>query len=171
MFKLFASFMILISSTLLGFLRAADFEKREKILKRLKYDLDFIKNEITFMRTPVEGIIKKLSETEGELKIFYKTVYDEIRKNADTSVSQIWLCKTEETLKLMPITKGDADVLRLLGQSFGKSDTDGQSAVINTAAENLNLQLCNAVSEKEKNSHLFKSLGFYAGILIVVMFF
>ncbi len=171
MFKILACAAILFSSTALGFLKAADFEKRENILKHLKSDLDFIQNEIAFMLTPIDEIIGKLSRKEGELKIFYKSVYEKILQNTDVPFSQIWLGETKKLEKVLPLTKSDTDVLSLLGQSFGKSDVDGQISAIKTAFQSLNIQLDSAVSDKNKNSRLFKSLGFYAGILIIVMFF
>ncbi|UKI36551.1 MAG: stage III sporulation protein AB [Clostridiales bacterium] len=60
----------------------------------------------------------------------------------------------------------------MLARSLGKSDTDGQSALILQAERALNIRLDEAVSEKTKKTRAFiKSMGFYFGILLVIMFF
>ena len=44
-------------------------------------------------------------------------------------------------------------------------------ALILQAERALNMRLDEAVSDKNKNARLYKSLGFYFGILLVIMFF
>lgn len=171
MLKLLSCAAVLFSSTFLGFLKAADFEKREKILRCFISDLEFIKNEITHLKTPIACVLQKLSVSNGETSAFYRAVTEKIACNKDTPLSEIFDEESEKITEYFPLKKDDSDGLRILARSIGKSDTEGQDALILQAENALNLRLDEAVCEKNKNARLYKSLGFYFGILLVVMFF
>ena len=171
MLKFLSCAMVLFSSTFLGFLKAADFEKREKILRCFISDLEFIKNEITHLKTPIFEVLRKLGNSNGETGAFYRAVAEKFVQSKDVPLSEIFDAETEKINEYFPLKKGDGDGLHMLARSLGKSDTDGQSALILQAERALNILLDEAVSEKNKNARLYKSLGFYFGILLVIMFF
>lgn len=171
MLKFLSCVIVLFSSTFLGFLKAADFEKREKILRCFLSDFVFIKNEITELKTPVLSIMRKLADLNCETSDFYRRVCEKSVQNKDVPISEIFSFEAERAKEYFPLKSGDTDVLRSLALSFGKSDIEGQRALLSQAEKNLNLRLDDAVREKNKNARLYKSLGFYFGILLVVMFF
>ena len=96
---------------------------------------------------------------------------DKFVQNKDVPLSEIFDAETDKINEYFPLKKGDGDGLHFLARSLGKSDTDGQSALILQAERALNMRLDEAVSDKNKNARLYKSLGFYFGILLVIMFF
>ncbi|MBE7038548.1 MAG: hypothetical protein E7404_06585 [Ruminococcaceae bacterium] len=171
MIKILSCIMILISSIALGYLKALDFEKRYSVLVSLKTSIVFIENEMSLIRESVIDIIKKLCSKDLETGLFYKEVLNEKEKNNEMAISDVFKIAADNFYKYMPITNDDKALLYLLGESFGKSDVEGQIKIFNTLKCELDAKIEEAKSLKNKNAKLYKSLGFYMGILIIVMLF
>lgn len=171
MIKIISCVLILFSSVALGYLKSKDFEKRQKILTCLKANVIFMENEMMLIRTNVLDIIKKLSKSGGDMRQFYNEVVNQYNKDTESAISEIWKISADKFFKEAPVLKSDIDILCLLGEGLGKSDIEGQQKIFNTVKQELDIKLEEAVNDKNKNSRLYKSLGFYMGVLIIVMFF
>jgi len=171
MIKILSCVMVFLSSYLLGYLKALDLEKRYLILTSYNTSIVFIENEMSLIRESVIDIIKKLANTDMEISTFYKIVLSEKEKNPHLAISDIFKTATENYFKIVPLLKEDKDLFYLLGKSFGKSDIEGEIKILNTLKTQLNTKTDKAKKDKEKNLKLYKSLGFYLGLLIIVMLY
>lgn len=66
-------------------------------------------------------------------------------------------------MRLDSISKCDADVLDYLGEGLGKSDTDSQLALLDTARQQLECCLNDAQEQKNRKGRLFRTLGILLG--------
>lgn len=171
MIKLLSCVMVFISSCALGYLKALDFEKRYLILTSYNTSIVFIENEMSLIRENVIDIIKKLADTDMEISTFYKIVLEEKEKNKHLAISDVFKTASENFYKNSPLLKEDKELFYLLGKSFGKSDIEGEIKVLNSLKVNLNTKIELAKKDKEKNLKLYKSLGFYLGLLIIVILY
>lgn len=105
MLKFLSCALVLFSSTFLGFLKAADFEKREKILRCFISDLEFIKNEITHLKTPIFEVLQKLGNSNGETGAFYREVAEKFVQNKDMPLSEIFDAETDKINEYFPLKK------------------------------------------------------------------
>lgn len=67
------------------------------------------------------------------------------------------------------IADNDAEVLNTLGEGIGKSDTDGQLAILELAEKRLNTCLEQAESERLSKGRLFRTLGILLGAAVGIV--
>lgn len=170
MLKILSCVLILFSSASLGYLKSKDFERRQKILTAFKTNVVFMQNEMSFVKTNIIDIIKKLSNSRCVTDAFYKEILIEYEKQGESAISDLWVKSAHNIFKDEPVLKGDLEVICLMADGIGKSDVEGQNKIFNTVKSALDIKIDEAVTDKNKNAKLYKSLGFYMGVLIIVMF-
>ncbi len=170
MLKILACALIIFSSAALGYLKSKDFERRQKILTAFEANVVFMQNEMSFVKTNVIDIIKKLSNFGGVTDVFYKEILTQYVNKNESTISDLWVESAHKNFKDEPILKGDLEVICLMAEGIGKSDVEGQNKIFNAVKSALKIKIDEAILDKNKNARLYKSLGFYVGVLIVVMF-
>jgi stage III sporulation protein AB len=73
-------------------------------------------------------------------------------------------------MNLCPLKKEDIEILEDIALGLGKSDSQSQINIINPATERIKAKLKESTEKEAKLGKMYKSLGFAAGIIIVIMF-
>jgi stage III sporulation protein AB len=164
MFKYIGIFVIVLSSSLIGFSCSDKLRKRAKELGMIHHMLDEISILIRYKAMTVYEIIKTLKENQMfnnlPLLINFK-----INEQEPFSVS--W----DKQLESMhtDLKEGDIKLLKSFGNSLGTSDIDGQLQTIEVYKNDFKKLEADALSIYDKKARLYRSLGLLCGMFISIM--
>lgn len=158
--------LIIALCTILGIKKSKRYETREYILREAITLFKGIENEIKYMLMPLPNAIEI---TRQNLKTSLKDVAGDISlKYLKENLEEKSIA--EEVEKLTELTSYDKQILTLGLTSLGTRDVEGEVSSINLTVSNLEDRLKEAVCDKNKNSKLYKTVGFVAGLMIAVIF-
>lgn len=164
--KLLIGTGIVIIGALLGIKKAKQYESRERILKEAIDLFKGIQNEMEYTLSSIPNAIESI-------RIRFKTIlkdvlgvisFEMLKYNMDKKVV------INEIEKVEALTPYDKQILSLGLIELGKTDVKGQIGIINSTCANLEVQLKEAVDEKQKNSKLYKTVGVATGLIIAIIF-
>ena len=67
------------------------------------------------------------------------------------------------------LKEDDRQILSELGRTIGKSNTDGETAVLSLAGQRLSFQLKTAEEERKRKGRLYTTLGIMLGAAVGIM--
>lgn len=150
--------LIILTSSLIGNIKAKSFEKRYLELKKIKSGLGIFKSKLEFTYEPVNEIFRDISKLIYEDE---KNIFKSFIENNDWNLS---------VDSYDSFTNEDKEVVKGLGKMLGKLDKSGQLNEINLVDSFLDKQIESALEIKEKNGKLYKALGKSIGIAIAIVF-
>lgn len=139
-------------------------------MNELMYAFKALESEMNFSRDILWNIFRKISENNSNITgQMFKAIYEELAENGGRAFSAVWDDAVHKTFSNTSLTKEDKDILIEFGLSLGKTDTQNQERMFGHLFKRLQSQLTEAVSKKEKESRMYKSIGTACGIAIVVI--
>lgn len=167
MIKYISLVSILVLAIYIGNLMSKKYINRVKELIQIKLAFNIIKSKIKFTQIPLKDIFEQIYKTTEEvsLKKFWKKTIDELNKNLEIETAWGNAIRDTET----NLNKEDLDILLDMGKMLGKTDVDGQVSNIEIASDFIDTQIEKAEMEKQKNSKLYKTLGFVTGVGIIII--
>ncbi|MCD2345169.1 stage III sporulation protein SpoIIIAB [Clostridium guangxiense] len=170
MIKIFGCMIVLITSTLAGFVYAEKFKSRVRELNEIQVCIYQLRNQIIYTHTPlVEALMNVADKTIEPLKSFFKIISSNLlSKNCD-SVYEAFKNAFEISSSHMTMVKEDKLIVLNLSKSLGETDIDGQIAVFELTIENLKKQIKNAEEIMKKSVKMYRYLGFCIGAMLVIM--
>ena len=149
--------LIILTTSLIGNMKAKTFEKRYLELKKFKSGLEIFKSKLEFTYEPVNVIFEDIS----------RVVYED-----DENIFKSFIQTKDWNLAVdnqKNFENDDKEVAKGLGKMLGKLDKSGQLNEINLVDGFINKQIENAFEVKQKNEKLYKVLGKSLGIAIIIM--
>lgn len=169
MIKWVGALIIIMATTLGGFVWAKQYSDRPKQLRQMKAALQALEAEIMFGMTPLAEACDHLSgQFSGPIGDFFKSFSDTLGKNAE-SVHSAWDESLNEIWKRTAFRKNDLEVMKQFGTTLGRHDRDHQQKQIKLTLSHLEREEAEARDSQQRNEKMIKSLGFLAGLLIVLM--
>lgn len=160
------SLVIFLLSTLCG--GAAGFAAADALKKKCSY-IDQMMNIlqqmlelIRYSRMKLSGIFKEIDKEKG----FFITESLIAAADGGAGVKEEW-DKCVQSLSYLQ--KEDKAPLYYLGDSLGKSDIEGQTAVITLALERLSHRADAAREEYERRGRLYRTLGILVGAAVGII--
>ena len=166
--KMSILFLIFGASTAIGILVSSKYKNRVSDLREIKNALNMFETKIRYTYETIPEI--------------FRQIYDSF-KNNESNVSNIFKIASEN-MKYKPagdawelaldisstnMNKEDIKTLKGLNKLLGKTDLQGQISEIELTTSFLDVQITQAIKEKEKNEKLYKTLGMITGIAIVII--
>lgn len=170
MIKILGCMIVLITSTLAGFVYAEKFKNRVRELNEIEVCIYQLRNEIIYTHTPlVEALTDVANKTNEPLNSFFKVISSNLlSKNCD-SVYEAFKNAFEICSENMTSIKEDKLIILNLSKSLGETDIDGQISVFELTIENLKKQIKGAEEIMKKNVKMYRYLGFCIGAMLVIM--
>jgi len=164
--KLVISGAIVAICAAIGIKKSKKYESREHILREAVMLFKGLKNEINYTLTPIPNAIEAVRQNmKTSLKDVMGAVSFELLQH-NISIETI----TNEIAKLIELTPYDMQVISNGIISLGKTDVDGQIAVINMTCDTLENQLIDSIESKKQNAKLYKTVGIATGLMIAIVF-
>ena len=167
---------IIAGCGLYGILKAQKYGERVKLLEDFVTAAEIIKIELIYRREPLPDLLCRLSHNGKKSGEFFAAVssgYTESVLSPEAlgtySMEQCWKLGINKVYGSSSLTSEDREIIAELGRMLGTSGIEGQSSIIEGIILRLKNQLTEAENEKKTKGKMQISLGFAAGITIVIL--
>jgi stage III sporulation protein AB len=148
---------------------AKRYSDRPRQLRQLKTALQALEAEIMYGLTPLGQACEHLAGQFSEpLSTFFRAFSVRLEKNR-TSVQQAWNDSLDDVWPLTAFGSGEREVMKQFGATLGQHDRDHQQKQIRLALTHLEREEAEAKDAQQRNEKMIKSLGFLAGLLLVLL--
>ena len=169
MSKIFICFAIILLFGLAGMIKADCYKKRVDLLNDITNIIALLSNEMEYSLEPLPIVFKKISGfNDKKFCDLLARVSMKLIEECD-SFQSVWNESIDKVYYNSDLNDKDMEVLKDMGHSFGKSNIHGQSNMFKLAEKRMEIQLEEAISEKQTKGVLFQKLGFIIGIVIVIL--
>lgn len=170
MIKILGILLILISSTVVGFMYGEGMKKRVKELNELLRGVYILKNEINYMHSLLPEALMKVSEKcTGTIKKIFVDASTILLSNEEVDVYTSFKKSIDINKSNINLTKEDLSIFLDLTKSLGELDVDGHNDIFSLVTENLNKAIIGAESNLEKSIKMYRYLGFSFGAMIAIV--
>ena len=170
LFKFIYSAVIVGCSSLLGFIFANTYVERVKLLNALLSTLQMLETEIVYGATPIPDIMRKIgNKSKKEVGDIFLSAADLLNLNSGQTFDEIWRSAVFQETEHTCLNREDMDLLLSLGKNLGISNCEDQIKHIRLIQEEFKRHYELALAERDKNTKLFKNLGFLLGTAIVII--
>ena len=97
-----------------------------------------------------EGFAKKLTDTE-------------------TTVKDAWEDSLKEVWKQTAFKQGEFEIMKQFGETLGRHDRFSQQKHIMLTLSHLEREEADAIDKQAKYEKMVKSLGFFSGLLLIIL--
>ncbi|KKE80656.1 stage III sporulation protein SpoIIIAB [Oceanobacillus caeni] len=162
--------LLLISTTTwLGFDWSNRLSNRPKQIRQLKNALQILEAEIVYSQLPLKEAFLNISRQIPEpTRFFFEEIGLSLQdKNIDFYI--IWKEKVDALINNSSLAINEKEILYQFGRTIGQHDFYQQQKHIQLTLSHLERELEDAREEQYKYSKMAKSLGFLAGLFIVLL--
>lgn len=167
--KILGCFMIIFSSSILGFNYSRRFTKRVSNLINMQHCIQILQTEIMYTANPLPEALKEVFN-KGNKGVSY--VFNEIREclivNKNSSVYDGFVAISTELKENLCFKAQDIEIILSFGRSLGVSNRLDQEKHFNIVLLQLQNQQKEAEEEKMKSGKMYKSLGVLVGFGLVI---
>jgi len=156
---------ILLASIQIGAVMASRYTNRYKELKECKLALSILQTNIEYTMMPIPDIFRDIAQkVKQPIAGLFQTAVENME---NCCAGEAW----EKSLEIVGtnLIKEDKDALQNLSKLLGKTDIEGQVKEIQLVNHFLDTQIQEALSAKNKNGKLYRTLGVVSGLTIVIM--
>jgi len=171
MLKIMACMLVIITSTLIGFIYAQKFKNRTSHLSEFHRAIYQLQNEITYTHTPLPEAFYNISCKSVEpIGGIFKDISEKLYKGEAETVFYAFKEVLHSYKARLCLLEEDYNVLFSFARNLGESDLDGEKKMCLLAIENIRTQLDSASKIMNDNIKMYRALGFTIGLTIVIMF-
>jgi len=169
MLKLSICFFIIMLCGCVGFLKGEKFSERSKLLSDFIEFIEVLNAELKYSGEPIPVILKSVGmrkETEA-YKLAVTTA--EIYKDSNSTISEAYLKTTKIIYDKLSLNDTDKSIINEVAQYLGRFAIEGQTDLFDLTVKRLNFQLEESLIEEKTKGHIFKSIGIFVGVAIVII--
>lgn len=168
--KLIGSTLIVLSSSLIGYIYGKSYKERLENLIYLENCIKILETEIMYGASPLpEALENVYNKGNQKVSFIFALISKALKKNKDGDVLECFLTVVENMKKDLNLKKEDIEVFLNLGRTIGSSGRKDQEKNFKLILAQIKALQKEARLEKEKNEKLFKNLGFLSGLAIVII--
>ncbi len=158
--KVLGGLVIVVACCCVGFEMSKELSGRVRVLGEMAAALEKMHSLISYSKTPLTELYAELAGDDSMAQRFFMSVeWSEPPRSG-------W----KKAIKQLPyITKSDAQILQRLADNLGRSDSENQLSDIKFAEAEINAALGQAKALEARDSRMYKSVSFFAGIGIAVL--
>lgn len=168
--KFIASLLIIISSSLIGYIYGASYRNRLDNLILMENCIKLLETEIIYGANPLpEALISVYKKGNVKTSYVFKEIAEELTIKKTGTVIECFQSVVNILKDELSFEDEDVELFLNLGRNIGTSDRFDQEKnfkLILTQIETLEKE---ARLAKDKNEKLYKSLGILSGLAIVII--
>ncbi len=166
--KFIALLIIFVCISLIGIILGNGYKFRVKELQEFESVFYSLKNNITFMRTPIAYALRESCPQKSELSINLHKIADEI-ENGDfyNLVDCVRRVFEKNKLKLY-LNQSDLDMIYDFFNNIENSNLNSFENVFCIFTKRIEDQLIEAIEFRNKNKKVYSTLGIGVGAMIVI---
>ncbi|TBX08737.1 stage III sporulation protein SpoAB [Clostridium perfringens] len=167
--KVFFLIIIVLLSSLIGYLYGEGFRNRLSQLRELKRALIDFENDIVYTYTHLPESIESIAlKAKSPIKELFNEISLKLKNNEVENVYMAFKESINEHKKEMNLRNKDFEILLDLSKSLGETNVEGQIKIFNLAKEKLDIELEIAEDECNKNTKVYRYLGVAVGAMIAI---
>lgn len=161
--------LVIAATGMAGWGVARVYAHRPRQLRQFIAALQLLETEITYAATPLPDALGRVAEQlEPPVSLFFRQVALELKSHRGYTAREAWQRSLDLYYPRSALGRGDAGVLRGLGNSIGISDREDQGKHLRLAAEQLKAALVAAEDSATKNVKMWNYLGLLGGLIVVL---
>lgn len=166
--KFIALLIIFVCISLIGIILGNGYKFRVKELQEFEAIFHSLRNNITFMRTPIAYALRESCPQKSELSINLHKVADEI-ENGDfyNLVDCVRKVFEENKLKLY-LNQSDLEMIYDFFNNVENNNLNSFENVFGIFTKRIEDQLTEAIEFRNKNKKVYNTLGIGVGAMIVI---
>lgn len=170
MIKIIGILLILISSTVIGFMYGETMKNRVKELNEIQRGVLILKNEINFMHSLLPDALMRVSEKcTGSVSKIFKDASHILMTNEEIDVHASFKKSVDLNKSILNLNKEDISIFLDLSKSLGELDVEGHNDMFNLVSDNLDKAIVGAENNLDKNIKMYRYLGFSFGAMIAII--
>lgn len=170
LFKIIVSFTIFLSSSVLGILYGNVFNKRERSLRDLEYNIRLLQSEIVAGNSPLPFALENTyKKGKGDIKLLFLNIQMDLRDKGFEDVYKSFLSQEELLQKKYMLKKEDISIFLFLGKILGKTNVEDQDKNLSFIITQIEKIKDEASIEKNNNVKLYRTLGVLMGLGIIII--
>ena len=168
--KLIGSIMVILSSSLIGYIYGKSYSERLSNLIHLENCIKILETEVIYGATPIpDALMNVYKKGNKKVSFIFKEIRDKLIMNKNSDILDSFICVTDILEKKLSFNFEDIEVFLSLGRVLGSSDRMDQEKNFKMTFAQFQTQEREAREEKEKNEKMFKNLGLLLGLAIVII--
>lgn len=168
--KIIGSLFLMISSAMIGFLKADELNERVKRLKELKRMMIFLQGELRFHKASLPEAFENVSErVAAPFSLFLCEAAKRLESKAYGGFEKTWVEMSEKYLRKAGLTKEDGQLLEMLRTSLGYLDLAMQTESLNLAILQTEDAIRLAKKQQEVKGKIYQTMGITAGAFLILL--
>lgn len=168
--KIFINGIILLLTSIIGYAYGNIYTRRARNLLDLQYCIRVLESEIINGNVPLPQALENTSvKGRGSISILFKEIKDDLTINKREDVFHSFLRQKYNLEDRYAFKTEDIEVFLYLGKILGKSSRRDQEKNMQFIISQLDNLYIEAQNEEAKNAKLYRTLGFLAGLVIVII--
>jgi len=169
MIKIIGCVVILVASTMAGFIYSERLKYRVFQLKEIQRAVYQLQNEITYVHALLPDAFKSIAEKSKEpIKELFNKTSELLTNNEYENVYAAMNSAIDLTKEKLYVNSDDINVILDLSKTLGESDIQGQNSMFSLTIANLKKQITISEEYMNKNIKMYRSLGFSFGAMLVI---
>lgn len=169
MIQVLGSILIVAASTAAGIVIAYGYRSRPREIRQWRSALQSIEAEIVYGRVPVDDMARHLSvQLPQPVGRFFELLQKKLILDR-VPLHDAWPQAADEFWPGTSMSKPEKEVILQFGSTLGTEDAENQQKHIHLALAHLEREEEEARARQRANEKMTRSLGFLAGILIVLI--
>ncbi|MGG7164011.1 stage III sporulation protein SpoIIIAB [Clostridium ihumii] len=171
MIKFIGAGIVLITSSLIGYLYGENLKKRVNNLKEFERSMYHLKNEISYSHSLLYQAFSTVAERSKEPvnKVFIH-ISKSLEEGVCDSVYDAFYKAFEKYKQELLFLKEDVDIFLNLSKTLGEINLDSQEDMFELSIMNLKKNIENGEEKLKKNLKMYRYLGFTIGAMITIIF-
>jgi len=166
--KIIGSLLIILTSMAIGRMYGKRYRDRPRQLRQLRSALQVLETEITYSLRPIGDVAAKLmQQLPKPINLFFKQLTEELNKGLP--LQGAWKESVHKFWQGTALKKSEQDILLQFGVTLGQSDRENQEKHIHLALTHLEREEFEAREAQATYEKLWNTMGFLAGLLIVLL--
>ena len=170
-FKIAGSIIVIVSSVCIGRFYAQKLRFRLEALKELKRLMVIMKNDISYLATPLPEIMGQSRFADNSIFGKFFTHISEELKKGGVAFSDVWERCVESDLDETELTSVDKEEFKKVGGNFRATDRQMQINQYEHFIVHLDSEIEELSGEVAQKSRIYNLLGFSGGAFIVLICF
>lgn len=166
--KLIGVILVIVSCGGVGFKIAANHRQEENALRQLINILDFMESELKYRLTPLPELCRYAAKEFSDMPgCVFHNLANELDKQASPDIKQCLDIALNDIKSIPPITYKE---LKLLGNSIGKYDLEGQLKGLEAVYQDCKRNIEQLSINRDNRLRSYQTLGLCAGAALAILF-
>ena len=165
-----ACFSLILGCGGIGMFFSNRFKARVRELELLQNAITELEFDIDFLNITLDRSFEKLAKnSDGPLKEVFSYVAYRLRENPGSDMGRIWKRAIFKYNQSLSLTASDVQILMDFSKNLGAGSREKEKNNIKLASMRISIALDEARLDAQRNTKMYRGLGFLAGIFMVII--